>query len=199
MNVSNSNATRSKHGPRGGPELFQRCPETGLVRSCVRAGHAAFPDKICGAKPVSRTIPKVTLKGVTQNAMNGRVRSGKRPLPDKLCVDTLSCARFAPDKALFRTRFAPHGVYGGRLTERHWRETSRRAGERRSSKFLDLRGTVAVRLHRWSWSARLRADVAVREGSSWGVGCFGAPLRARWLDGEVSGSVVRPRKWCAHA
>ncbi|HYQ01604.1 MAG TPA: hypothetical protein VER96_23180, partial [Polyangiaceae bacterium] len=32
-----------------------------------------------------------------------------------------------------------------------------------------------------------------------GMGCFGAPLRRRWLDGDVSGSVVRPRKWCAHA
>jgi len=39
---------------------------------------------------------------------------------------------------------------------------------------------------------------AARAGPSWCVGCFGAPLRERWLDGNVSGSVVRPRKWCAH-
>jgi len=41
--------------------------------------------------------------------------------------------------------------------------------------------------------------VTVGAGPSWGAGCFGAPLRGRWLHGEVSGSVVRPRKWCAHA
>ena len=36
--------------------------------------------------------------------------------------------------------------------------------------------------------------VTVRAGVSCGVGCFGAPLWGRWLDGEVSGSVVRPRQ-----
>src|SRR6478609_7165940 len=30
--------------------------------------------------------------------------------------ESYASAHFAPDSALFRTRFAPHGVYGGRLT-----------------------------------------------------------------------------------
>src|SRR6478735_5144087 len=94
MNVSNSNATRSKHGPRGEPPSFSN-----VVRKQALSVPAFVPDtrhfrtRFAARKPVSRTILKVKLNGVTQNAMDGRVRSGKRPLPDKLCVDTLSSAR----------------------------------------------------------------------------------------------------------
>jgi len=106
MNVSNSKATRSKHGPRGGPELFQRCPETGLVRSCVRAGHAAFPDKICSAKTSLPYDPEsyaqrchakcdgwsgsLREKAPSGQALRGYTflrafRAGQGPFPDKIC------------------------------------------------------------------------------------------------------------------
>jgi len=64
------------------------------------------------------------------------------------------------------------------------------------------RGIVVARAES-SWRARnrrgARGIVVARAESSWRAGCFGAPLRGRWLDGDVWGSVVRPPKWCAHA
>src|SRR6478735_3167154 len=54
-----------------------------------------------------------------------------------------------------------------------------------------------------SWRARnrrgARGTVVARAESSWRAGCFVAPLRGGWLDGDVWSCVVRPPKWCAHA
>jgi len=72
--------------------------------------------------------------------------------------------------------------------------------QRRLSRFLALRGPAGVGMRGGTPPVESECVfVTVRAGVSCGVGYFGAPLWGRWFHGDVSGSVVRPRKWCAHA
>jgi len=70
-----------------------------------------------------------------------------------------------------------------------------------TGRFRDLRG-------RRGWDARrdFTGGVGIGVRASHGVrgivvarGLWRGAAAGRWLDGEVSGSVVRSRKWCAHA
>src|SRR6478736_1509621 len=123
---------------------------------------------------------------------NGRSQSKHSTPKDALFLGRCVCHTFSPNCTIRPPYTAPRGLNRQNATDD--------STQRRLSRFLALRGPAGVGMRGATPPVESECVfVTVRAGVSCGVGCFGAPLWGRWLHGEVSGSVVRPRKWCAHA